>query len=203
MSTLAARGLVLETHPDVYLPSDDTWLLADAVRVRPGMHVLDIGTGTGAIAIHAARQGARVVATDLNPAALRLCRDNARRNDARVEAVQADLLQGLRLDRFDLVCFNPPYLPTSEEERVPGPLNHAFDGGAEGRTTLTRFLSMVRLRSSAKALVVVSSLQGLAEAANEWRRAGFDAEPVGTARLPYETLTIVALSPKRSRAAPA
>lgn len=201
MSLIEAHGIALQTHPEVYVPSDDTWLLADALDLREGERLLDVGTGTGAVAVLAARRGARVTATDVNPSALRLCRDNARRNGVHVDVVQADLLRGIRAERFDLVTFNPPYLPTEPDERLPGPLNAAFDGGSEGRDVLSRFLDGLRIGRARRALVVVSSLQGPSEVAAGLSRAGFAAEPVRAARLPYEALTIFSLTPTRSREA--
>ncbi len=147
-------GLVVDTHDDVYQPHDDTFMLARAVKahVGPGRRFLEVGCGAGIVAMTAARQGADVVATDINPDAVALCRRNAERNGLRVAAVEADLLHAAAdaLDGpdplhhpFDVVAFNPPYLPTSEDEKVQGMLNHAFDGGPDGNRVVLEFAQQI------------------------------------------------------------
>lgn len=83
----------------------------DAAIVAPGASVLDMGTGSGVAAVAAARLGARVVAVDINPHAVRCARINALLNhvEGRVEARQGDLFKPVEGQRFDLVLFNPPY----------------------------------------------------------------------------------------------
>ncbi|HYS72272.1 MAG TPA: HemK2/MTQ2 family protein methyltransferase, partial [Thermoplasmata archaeon] len=101
--------LAVETATDVYAPSDDSRLLLGAIRVAPEERVLELGTGTGYVALHAAKAGARVVATDVNPGSVRLARKNARANGLHVAVVRCDLLRGLR-GPFDVIAINPPYL---------------------------------------------------------------------------------------------
>ncbi|EQD72239.1 methylase, partial [mine drainage metagenome] len=93
--------------PPVYPPRADTLLLRPFAAVRPRSTFLDVGTGSGEIALAAARSGARVVATDLNPHALRLARARAAAERLPIALVRTDLARGL--GRFDRVVFNPPY----------------------------------------------------------------------------------------------
>lgn len=202
MTVIEHDGVRIETHPDVYEPAEDTWLLARSIPVRPGTRVLEVGTGSGAVAIHCARRGADVVATDLSPAALRLASKNARRNGVRIQFLQADLLQGLRASAFDVVAFNPPYLPTESGERVPGPLNLAFDGGISGRDTLQRFLRGLRIGARTVVLAAVSSLQDRAAVENLFEASGLDAEAVADERFPFEAVTIFSLRATRGRGIP-
>lgn len=127
-------------HDDVYRPSDDTLLLAQAVyaELRRGDRFLEVGCGTGFVGLVAARAGAQAVATDANPHAVALARHNAKQNGLRIEVRAGDLLAGLG-GPFDVVAFNPPYLPTAPEDYVPGPLNLAFDGGSDGNAVVLRF----------------------------------------------------------------
>ncbi|MBZ5587485.1 MAG: methyltransferase [Acidobacteriia bacterium] len=83
----------------------------DETVVRPGSSVLDLGTGSGVAAVAAARLGARVVAVDLNPHAVRCTRINALLNhvEGRVDARVGNLFAPVAGQRFDLVLFNPPY----------------------------------------------------------------------------------------------
>jgi release factor glutamine methyltransferase len=146
-------------HRDVYRPSHDTFLLAHAVghEVRPGDRFLEVGCGAGLVSMVAARRGATVTATDLNAEAVRLAQENASENAVAMDVRKADLLEGLA-GPFDVVAFNPPYLPTGPGDVIPGPLNLAFDGGRDGNETVLRFAAQVaRLRPLPRAILVVHS----------------------------------------------
>jgi release factor glutamine methyltransferase len=153
------RSYFVALHDDVYRPSDDTLLLAKAVHaeVRPGERFLEVGCGAGFISLVAARAGAEVTSTDANPHAVALAAHNARENGLPVAAVAADLMAGLR-GPFDVVAFNPPYLPTAPDEYVPGPLNLAFDGGPDGNAVVLRFAAqLAALRPLPRCVLVVHS----------------------------------------------
>jgi release factor glutamine methyltransferase len=143
----------------VYSPEADTVLLLEAAQkeVKPGDLVLEVGTGSGLIAAEIAKS-ARLVATDLNPHAIMAARD------AGVEVIRADLFGGIR-GPFDLILFNPPYLPTRPEERLEDWLEHALDGGENGRAVIERFARMVGdiLAPEGRILLLISSLTGLSE----------------------------------------
>jgi release factor glutamine methyltransferase len=133
----------------VLVPRPETEHLVEAAlelgregRVPPDARVLDVGTGSGAIAVTLAleRPAWRVVGTDLSPAALALARDNARRLGARrLRFAAADLTAALRLERFDLLVSNPPYVAHEEaaalspEVREFEPHGALFAPGAGGR----------------------------------------------------------------------
>lgn len=110
--------------PGVYRPQADTWLLADALRtassVRVGARVLDAGTGTGVLALLAARAGAELLAVDINQRAVLSARVNARLRRLPIRVQRGDLFELIRDQVFDVVVANLPYvssdlwLPTSE-----------------------------------------------------------------------------------------
>ncbi|RLI28489.1 MAG: hypothetical protein DRO46_03920, partial [Candidatus Hecatellales archaeon] len=83
---------------EVYEPSDDSFLLAESLKVRKGERVLDLGCGSGFLGLLAAARGSSVVAVDINPEAIRATRENAEANGlaSRVEARQGDLFSPLR-----------------------------------------------------------------------------------------------------------
>lgn len=152
-----AYAIVLDK--DVYRPSDDTFLLAKAVHanIRPGERFLEVGCGSGLSALVAARAGAVATACDLNPHAVAAARRNAAENKLRLEVVESDLLAAVP-GTFDVVAFNPPYLPTGPDEVLPGPLNLAFDGGPDGNATVLRFAEQVgRLAPPPRLVLVVHS----------------------------------------------
>lgn len=166
-------------HKDVYKPSHDTFLLAHAVghEVRPGDRFVEVGCGAGLVSMVAAKRGARVTATDLNPEAVRLTHENAVENGLAVDARANDLLSGLG-GPFDVVAFNPPYLPTAPHEVLPGPLNLAFDGGRDGNETVLRFAAQVaRLDPLPRAILIVhSSLADPTALSNALAALGYTVE---------------------------
>jgi release factor glutamine methyltransferase len=178
-TTPAGRKLFVATHADVYVPSDDTFLLARAVaaEAKPGQRFLEVGCGAGLAAMVAASLGCTTTATDANPHAVALARHNAQQNSLRLTVVEGDLLAALP-GPFDLVVFNPPYLPTAPDEIVPGPLNLAFDGGPDGNTTVLRFAAQVAaLRPPpGTVLVVHSSLSDPAPLDAALGAAGYSAD---------------------------
>lgn len=146
-------------HEDVYRPAEDTLLLAKAVHaeVRKGDRFLEVGCGAGFVSLVAAHKGAQVTCTDANPQAVLLARSNAWENKLPMQVVGTDLLAGLE-GPFDVVAFNPPYLPTAAEDYVPGPLNLAFDGGPDGNAVVLRFAAQVgALRPLPRCILVVHS----------------------------------------------
>jgi release factor glutamine methyltransferase len=122
------RGLPLLVIPSVFNPKllrtgEFFASQLDERVIGPHTSVLDMGTGSGVCALCAARQAARVVAVDINPAAVRCARINALLNhlDGRVQVRQGDLFAPVPGERFDLVLFNPPFLrgvPRDDRDRA-------------------------------------------------------------------------------------
>jgi release factor glutamine methyltransferase len=118
------RDLVLRVDPRVLIPRPETEVLVqevlDRCRGRSGLAAVDVGTGSGCIALSLATEGpfARVVATDASPAALEVARANAAEAapDAPVEFREGDLLAPVAGERFDVVVSNPPYVGDEEAE---------------------------------------------------------------------------------------
>ena len=116
-------GLAFTVTPDVLIPRPETEHLVEAALARipqhAAAHILDVGTGSGAIAVtlaHALPQ-ANVTAVDLSAAALTVAQRNAHRHGVaqRITFLQSDLLAGLGAARFDAVLANPPYIAEGEE----------------------------------------------------------------------------------------
>ena len=159
-------------HPEVYSPAEDTHLLLEAARraLRPGDQVLEIGTGSGEISYGLLPIAERVVATDINPHAAGMAYSRG------VPVIRTDLFFGIR-GRFDLIIFNPPYLPTTAEERMDDWLEYALDGGEDGRKTIRRFLASApdHLTIQGRILLLISSLTGIAEVTTLFTEAGMIA----------------------------
>ncbi len=175
------------THPEVYAPAEDTWLLlrAAAQECHDGERVLEVGCGSGIISASLSGR-ASVLATDINPHAVRAARNHG------IEVVRTDLAAGI-CSRFGLILFNPPYLPTMPEERLDDWLEYALDGGPDGRLVISRFLSGAGrlLAPGGRVLLLVSSLTGLDEVRDLFARAGLVSFVVDTEQLEGETLFVI------------
>jgi len=150
----------IEVMPEVYSPSDDSYMLLRAIRLSPGQSLLEVGCGSGLIAVHAAKLGADVTAVDINPNAVECTRQNAIRNRARVLARESDLFQNVT-GYFDVIAFNPPYLPT--EARSTSWIEKSWSGGEEGSETAISFLKDAwrHLAPGGNVYLVLSSIGGL------------------------------------------
>jgi release factor glutamine methyltransferase len=179
----------------VYEPAEDSFLLANAAlkESEPGIRVLEVGTGSGFVSavLLTSVKDIRLLATEINPHAACCAKGNG------VEVLRTDLFRGIKSQkpekRFDLILFNPPYLPTAREEKVPGWLNYAFDGGTSGRETLDRFLDEVRdyLRPGGKILVLISSITGLEAVREKMIGLGFKVDVVERKKVSFEELLVV------------
>jgi release factor glutamine methyltransferase len=112
-------GLKLETSVGVLIPRPETERLVELVLEQlPKTHlkVVDIGTGTGAIALalKAENPNLEIWATDINQSALELTRKNAKNLNLEIETVQTSILDGMNL-MFDAIVSNPPYLPSGDD----------------------------------------------------------------------------------------
>lgn len=144
--------------PGVYRPRSDTRMLAAAMRSDlTGLQVLDLCTGTGALAVAAARAGGDVLAVDVSRRAVLNAWLNARLNGVRLRAVSGDLWEPARSRRFDLIVSNPPYLPGT---RSPRGAARAWDAGRDGRALLDRVAAGAaeHLRPGGRLLLMQSSL---------------------------------------------
>ncbi len=141
-------SLPLRLSPDVLIPRPETEVLVEAVlefldKADPNVDILDLGTGSGAIAIALARElpAPRIVATDLSMAALQLAQENAKLNqvDERILFVRGDMFAAIpgASQKFKVVATNPPYISHAEISELPREIrdfepHHALEGGPDG-----------------------------------------------------------------------
>ena len=158
-------GLGFHVDPDVLIPRAETELLVDLALERlPGgspARVLELGTGSGAIAVALAsqRRGLKIVATDVSEAALRTARRNALEHAVEIEFVPSDWFESIEPGPYDLVVSNPPYVAAADPHLERGDLRFeprlALVGGDDGLACLRKIAEGARrfLRSGGTLLL--------------------------------------------------
>ncbi len=155
-------SLPLRVNPDVLIPRPETEVLVEAVLnfvrhdpvAEANLSIIDLGTGSGAIAIALARElpGAKIVAVDLSLPALHIARENAKRNQVEEQLyfVQSDIYTGIpgAYEKFSLVVSNPPYVSHAEFNQLPREIRDyeprsALDGGPDGLAAVRRLIMAV------------------------------------------------------------
>ncbi len=163
-----------------------------AQRIPRDGRVLDMGTGSGLCAIRAAQLGARVVAIDINPEAVRCAQINALLNrvEDRVQVRHGDLFAPVRYEQFDVILFNPPYFHGAPRDA----LDHAW----RGQGVFERFLAGLdgALAPQGCALLVLSSDGDLLPALRQFAAGGWQVTPVASRDLINEVLTVYRLERK-------
>ncbi|WP_456434754.1 HemK2/MTQ2 family protein methyltransferase [Methanopyrus sp.] len=181
--------LKLLVFENVYSPAEDSFLLVEHQGVSGSERVLDVGTGCGIQGLSAAAEGCEVVATDVNPAAVHCAMWNSRLNGLDVDVREGDLFDPVLGERFDVVLFNPPYLPGREL-----PEGDPIYRATEDPVVIRRFLNGL-LRGEIlwdEARVVVSSLTP-DECLEPLRY--FEVEVVAEESLFFERVRVLALRP--------
>jgi release factor glutamine methyltransferase len=190
-------SLPLRVTPAVLIPRPETELLVDEALARlprgEARSVLDLGTGSGALALALKheRPEASVTAADVSAAALTVARANAERLGLAVRFVESDWFAALAGERFDLIVCNPPYV--ASEDRAFAELGYeprlALDGGADGLDALRAVLGGAREHLNAGGLLLLehghdqrAALVALAEQIG-WRLVAAQTDLAGHARV--------------------
>lgn len=176
--------------PGVYTPQEDTDLLVDALLDEPlpaGADVLDVGTGSGALAIEAARRGTRVTAVDVSWRAVCTAQLNAWLARLHVRILHGNLFTPVRGQSFDLILANPPYVPAPDTGRAPHGQARAWDAGRDGRLVLDRICleAPALLRPGGVLLVVHSTLSHPGRTVSFLRDAGMKASVTRRRIIPF------------------
>lgn len=181
---------------EVYEPAEDSFLFAENLTVHQGDFVLDMGTGCGILGILAAKKAAQVVAVDINPFAVRCAKENAKLNSVadKIFFVQGDLFAPLRAyEKFDLILFNAPYLPTEPCEGKVW-IERAWTGGVDGRAVLDKFLRDFPkyLKGDGRVLLMQSTMTDVKKTFQALETRGFKAEVIAKSDFPFfETIVLI------------
>jgi release factor glutamine methyltransferase len=179
-------SIEIDVGPEVYNPSDDSYLLLKVVDVNPEERFLEIGAGTGLLSIHAAKLGARVTAADVNPHAVECTKRNAAKNSVRIDTVKSDLFEKVQ-GNYDVIVFNPPYLPGATTSTSW--IERAWSGGDEGSETAVKFLNDAwkHLSPGGRILIILSSVGGLMSVLKSARER-YDSEMLEEQHMFFESI---------------
>ena len=132
----------------IYEPAEDSFLIKKHIKDYAKGKILDLGTGSGILAKEALKHSKNVLAADINQEVL---------DNLDIPKIKSDLFENIK-DKFDLIIFNPPYLP--EDKREPKKSALATTGGKKGYEILEKFFKQVKnnLNKNGKILIVFSSL---------------------------------------------
>lgn len=159
--------------------------------IPEGSRVLDMGTGSGIVAISAARWAGQVDAVDVNPDAVRCARINTLLNglEATIEVHEGDLFEPLCDRRYDVVLFNPPFFR--------GAPSDGFDLAWRAKDTVERFAAELRnhLRPSGYALVIFSTDGDTQAFLDCFAKLGYRRQRVASREMPAETFSIHRFTP--------
>jgi HemK-related putative methylase len=163
----------------------------DSELIGPDFEVLDMGTGSGVCAVFAARHARRVVAVDINAAAVRCARCNAILNqlENRIEVRHGDLFAPVAGEKFDLILFNPPFLR--------GPPRDDRDRAWRSIDVAERFAAQVssHLKPGGAALVLLSTFGDADFFLAEFRKQALQVRGFAQRRFINERLTIFSIRP--------
>jgi release factor glutamine methyltransferase len=189
------RDYVFMVDEHVYEPAEDTFLIAENMTVTEDDAVLEIGTGCGILAVLAAQKAKTVVAVDINPHALECADMNAENNSIKekIEFRYGDLFQPIKQkERFSLILFNSPYLPSEPDEEKSW-IGKAWAGGPTGRQVIDRFIADAprRLADGGRILLVQSSLSDVNRTLEMFKEKNLHAVVVAQVKVPFESIVLV------------
>ncbi|MBI2578777.1 MAG: methyltransferase [Candidatus Aenigmarchaeota archaeon] len=183
----------LEIPEDVYEPREDSLLAAKHLEMKTlsGKKCLDMGCGSGLLAVLMAKKGGAVTAADINGEAVEITRKNAESNEVKLKAVVSDVFSAID-DKYDFIAFNPPYLP--DGAGIKG--KEQWSGGAGGRDMIGKFLSGLKnhLNENGKVMMVFSSLTGEKEVRELSESNGFSFRVIDREKVPWEELILAEIN---------
>ena len=197
--TVRAAGFRLVVYPTVFHPklflTSEFYARFLATTNLAGKRVADVGTGSGILALAAARAGATVVALDINPNAVKAATDNACANGLgdRVTAIRSDLMSGLGPDcLFDVIISNPPFFSGEPRDIA----DRAWVAGPGYRDIMSIFeQARQRLKPSGAMYVLLSSDSDLHFLGKLIAKAGFRARIATSFSIMIESMIIYELTP--------
>ena len=186
-------GRDFRVTPDVLIPRPETEHVIEAALPLNATRVVDIGTGSGAIAVTVALEtGARVIGTDITVPALRVAASNGRTLGAQVEWLACDLASGLNDSSFDLVVSNPPYVPARDKANLQREVRDyepevALYGGDDGLEIYRRLIPEAERLLASEGWLVMEIGYALADSVSAmlgaWKKVEIRTDLAGLPRV--------------------
>lgn len=185
--------MVIYVWRGIYPPSDDTFLILDNLKLNGGEFVLDVGTGTGILAIRCALKGCYVVGIDVKRAAVKNAQYNAKVNSVEklTSFLCSDAISALRdMCEFDVIVMNPPYLPSTGVTSMDDP---SWNGGPNGTSLVFKVIKEVHriLGKRGKMYFVISSLSNYSDVISLLRIMELQPTILARKKLWFEELFLV------------
>jgi len=170
----------------LYEPSEDSFLLGKYVGEFAADDMLDMGAGTGYLSLIAREKTSSVLAVDINKEAVKECLRKG------LNSVQSDLFENVK-GKFDLIIFNPPYLPKDDHEDKDSSI--MTTGGRRGHEIIERFLKQAKFHLNAKGqiLLIISTLTGRDKVEDLMKLNSFDFTVITEKALFFEKLIVYRL----------
>jgi len=209
MPTLNFKEYSLDIPARVYLPSDDTDLLLEIIDEKiiktnkKYNKAIEIGSGNAFLSLAIYDNVNELYSTDINPIVIDyLLNVKERYNLEKMKIIYSNLFESIdENEKFDLIVFNPPYVPT-EELSEDGDLDEingydlAVNGGQDGREIIDKFLDKLPLHLSEKGecYLLISSLNKPIEIIENLKQKNLNSEIIGTKKLFFEELFVLKIN---------
>ncbi len=184
------EDLILVVPEEVYEPREDSFLIAQEIKKinLKNKTVLEIGVGSGILSLIAAKTAKKIVSVDINNSAVIAAQKNSERNQIKnIEVLKSDLFEKIK-DKFDLIIFNPPYVPSEEVSEIQ---DKSWSGGNSGREETDRFLAQFNfyLRKGGQILLLQSSLSNIELTLKKLEK--FNPKVIASTKLAWEKLVVI------------
>ncbi len=169
----------------IYFSEEDSFLIQKHPKIFSKGRVLDVGTGSGILAETAMRNTKDVIAVDIDDESVKYAKSKG------INAIKSDLFSNVK-GKFDVIIFNPPYLPSSKYKDI------ALDGGKKGYEVIERFLKQAKdyLTDNGIILMVYSSFSKPRKIKQIMKQNGFEEEILEEKKLSFERLSVVRIKRK-------
>ena len=209
MPTLNFKEYSLDIPARVYLPSDDTDLLLEVIEEKITKEnknynkAIEIGSGNAFLSLALYQNVKELYSTDINPIVIDyLLNVKERYNLEKMKVVYSNLFDSIdETEKFDLVIFNPPYVPTEElsEDEDLDEINGydlAVNGGIEGREIIDKFIEQLpsHLSEKGECYLLISSLNNPIEIIENLKQRKLNAEIIGSKKLFFEELFVLKIN---------
>lgn len=189
------KGYVFLVDEHVYEPADDTFLIAEKMKVAEDDNVLDMGTGCGILAVLAAQKAQSVLAVDINPHAIQCASKNAENSGVkeRIEFRKGNLFLPIKKnENFSLILFNPPYLPSEPNEEKSW-IGKTWAGGRNGRKIIDQFIVEASnfLAAGGKIQLVQSSLSNINRTIEMFSELDLRTTIIAQVKVAFESIVLL------------